>query len=260
MVEAIDNDVYRWRVELGGFRMGSQLFEDLMTLCGIHGYSTVQLHVTFKRGLHPFYPPHVEVIRPRFRGPVAWAVSSHPMLRLANWDPWRGQKSMLTDIRDFLQQHARVDLESIFNCLEKFPDAAYSPAEIQLARLEGLLEVRPRCASSPESRALYDSRDVKVDAARLEALDQEKHCQPDGGSQRNQEQGNKSYWAAGTGFGHGYRRGKEKVWDAKKAATAQKAHDIEKQKLVSELSVFLASELDATSYMDIDEASLSTLA
>lgn len=248
VVDAIDNDVYRWGVEMAGFDVNSMLYSDLMKLSFIHGYSTVQLQVTFKRGLHPFYPPRVEVIRPRFKGPVGWAVSSHPILQLANWDPWRSQKSLLLEIKAFLQRHARVDLESVCNSLTEYPIAAYSQAEIQLARLEGLLEVRPRCASLPENKELYDSRDVKVDEARLAALTQSR--QPSSDANPSKKNGGRNiYWAAGTGYGHGH-NGKTKVWDAKKASAAQNAHDIETQKLLSQLSQSLATELEAKSRED----------
>lgn len=57
----------------------------------------------FKRGLHPFYPPTVQLLRPRCRAPLLGALSSHPMLQLAAWDPWRPQKDLIEQLRLFLQ-------------------------------------------------------------------------------------------------------------------------------------------------------------
>lgn len=68
-----------------------------------YAYSSVQLHITFKRGLHPFYPPAVEIVRPHFVGPVLGAVASHPMLLLENWDPWRPHIQLIQEIKSFLE-------------------------------------------------------------------------------------------------------------------------------------------------------------
>ena len=61
------------------------------------------LRMEFKRGLHPFYPPTVRLMRPRCRAPLLGALSSHPMLRLHNWDPWRPQRDLIQQLRLFLQ-------------------------------------------------------------------------------------------------------------------------------------------------------------
>ena len=57
----------------------------------------------FKRGLHPFYPPAIRLLRPRCAAPLLGALSSHPMLRLRNWDPWRPQRDLIQQLRLFLQ-------------------------------------------------------------------------------------------------------------------------------------------------------------
>jgi len=73
-----------------------------------YAYSTVQLRFTFMRGLHPFYPPQLQVMRPHLAPPMLGAVCSHPMLRLANWDPWRPMEEVVGAIKGFLEAHGRV--------------------------------------------------------------------------------------------------------------------------------------------------------
>lgn len=41
--------------------------QDMEVLRRRHAYSTVKLAVRFMRGLHPFFPPSVEVLRPHLR-------------------------------------------------------------------------------------------------------------------------------------------------------------------------------------------------
>ena len=79
--------------------------QDLDELKEKHGQSQVLLRMEFKRGLHPFYPPTVQLVRPRCRAPLIGALSSHPMLQLASWDPWRPQKDLIEQLRVFLQVH-----------------------------------------------------------------------------------------------------------------------------------------------------------
>lgn len=77
--------------------------QDLRELDRLHGRSDLCLRLKFKRGLHPFFPPQVQLLRPRFLGAVPGAVASHPMLQLAKWDPWRSQRNLLKELRQFLE-------------------------------------------------------------------------------------------------------------------------------------------------------------
>ena len=97
-------DRTRGLFDLGqGVRLQGALLQDLRELEQRHGQSTVVLRMEFKRGLHPFYPPAVRLLRPRCRAPLLGALSSHPMLRLRNWDPWRPQRDLFEQLRLFLQ-------------------------------------------------------------------------------------------------------------------------------------------------------------
>ena len=139
-VDAVDHDVYVWDVKfMGGFEPGSGLAEDLETLEAVNGYGYVQLRLHFMADLYPFYPPRVELVRPKLAGIIPGAMTAHPRLHLRNWQPFRPIKSVIEHLRAFLQKFARVDLASELNEIERFPDGAYvdsvSRLEISLARL-----------------------------------------------------------------------------------------------------------------------------
>ena len=68
-----------------------------------HQVSFVKLIISFKRGLHPFYPPSVELVRPHFQGQIATAVASHPLLKLGSWDPCRPVGDLIGQIKAFLE-------------------------------------------------------------------------------------------------------------------------------------------------------------
>ena len=139
-VDAVDHDVYVWDVKfMGGFDPGSGLAEDLETLEAVNGYGYVQLRLHFMADLYPFYPPRVELVRPKLAGIIPGAMTAHPRLHLRNWQPFRPIKSVVEHLRAFLQKFARVDLASELNEIERFPDGAYvdsvSRLELALARL-----------------------------------------------------------------------------------------------------------------------------
>ncbi len=49
------------------------------------------------------------MLSPRFLGPVAGALTSHPLLTLQSWDPWMPIKQLAVQLRTFLQaRHCRV--------------------------------------------------------------------------------------------------------------------------------------------------------
>jgi baculoviral IAP repeat-containing protein 6 len=77
--------------------------QDLTEVSSKFAVSSVQLRFTFMRGLHPFYPPRVEVVRPHLSTPLPGALSSHPLLRLENWHPTLTMTQVVDNIRAFLE-------------------------------------------------------------------------------------------------------------------------------------------------------------
>ena len=94
--------------------------------------------------LYPFYPPLVKVIRPRLQGSMMLRVTTMEILKLTFWDPARDMKTVLLDIKTFLAAKARLDLNSVRNDKEKYPDGAYIDIEHHLLRLALVSEVTPR--------------------------------------------------------------------------------------------------------------------
>lgn len=90
------------------------VLQDLKQLVQRAGRGEVVLRMHFKRGLHPFYPPTVQLLWPRCRAPLLGALSSHPMLQLAAWDPWRPQKGLIEQLCLFLQVRSPYILHKVY--------------------------------------------------------------------------------------------------------------------------------------------------
>ncbi|KAK9806493.1 hypothetical protein WJX73_002810 [Symbiochloris irregularis] len=232
---AVDDSVYYWDVHMKDFDPQCPLAKDLTALHRQGGSDGVHLRLRFKRGLHPFFPPRVELVGPRFVGPVLGALCSHPLLQLAFWDPWMRQQELLELLKAFLQTAARVDLDS---SVTGASGCVYLPVEQALGRLEALTGVPAACMSDPEHAKIYSLREATVDANRLEAL---ANTGPTSKRAKTDEPGaaesKRQAWASGVGYGHGHSSsGTKDVWNAKKSQAAQAAQDAELQGLFQQLS------------------------
>ena len=85
--------------------------------------------------LYPFFPPLVKVIRPRLQGSMMLRVTTIEIVKLSHWNPARNMKSVLVDIKSFLQDWARLDFRSERNDRSRYPDGAYIDIEHHLLRL-----------------------------------------------------------------------------------------------------------------------------
>jgi len=165
---------------------------------------------------------------------LAGALASHPLLSLDLWDPWKPCEEWLAVLKDFIQAHGTVELDSPLNAPEDFPSAAYSPLELQLASLERVSPVPAQAAAIEGLAELYQSRDARVETTRPDVFEQShKKLKTDKKGQ---------YWAAGTGFGtadNAY----DEVWDKQRTQAAQAARDAELESVLSGLAVSLECHL-----------------
>lgn len=240
-VDAIDDDVYKWDVNITSVSPTSPLADDLTALERRTGNRSIHLRLTFKRGLHPFYPVAVQVVWPRFKGPLAGALSSHPSLQVKAWDPTRGTFQVLEGLVHFLELVGRVDEDvSVAAILEGRP--AYRPEEHLLLRLEALTGLRPACALDFADMYQVQGYSDAEHKARVEALQQTKRLKTKESTVTEAAQ--PRAWATGVGFGSG-RHTQE--WDAAAAAATadatQAARDNELHAVTASIHELLVAPL-----------------
>eukprot|EP00775_Hariotina_reticulata_P010405 gene10405-10563_t len=156
--DSAGDDLYTWNVSLwkSAFDPSCQLAKDLNEVSNKWAVSSIQLRFTFMRGLHPFYPPRLEVVQPHLSAPLPGALASHPLLQLRHWDPWLNMSQLLDKLREFLEVHGSVD---VANPRSGDPVSAFSPVQVALARLEAIVDVKPMCYS--RFQELYDARNAQ---------------------------------------------------------------------------------------------------
>ncbi|KAG1660587.1 hypothetical protein FOA52_003018 [Chlamydomonas sp. UWO 241] len=243
IVDSCGDDVYAWSVELAAFDPKGALAKDMAEIQRRHQYSFVKLVLRFKRGLHPFYPPSVQMVRPHFAGSTATAIASHPMLKLGKWDPFRPVTDIIKGIKDFLETTARVDLDHPMNNIARYPASSYRPVEVLLARLSALSGLDLTAGFEPAVQEIYSG--YSGDRARMDALASDapgKRARRDTAAPTARD-AKSTVWARGTGYGSGERSNHDPVWDARASEVAQRARDEELRGLLEQLALAASADL-----------------
>ncbi|XP_070564139.1 dual E2 ubiquitin-conjugating enzyme/E3 ubiquitin-protein ligase BIRC6-like isoform X2 [Ptychodera flava] len=197
--EPIDDNIYKWSVRLFDFEQDSFIASDLEAIESKHGYNYIQLEMDFAIDLFPFYPPLVKVIRPRLQDSMMQRVTNMEMLKLSFWNPTKDMKTVLSEIKGYLQNWARLELDSQRNDPKRYPKGSYVDIEHHLLRLALVSEISPR------ANLKYSIDVEKPPEIRLAAEESKK----------------KEYWTKGVGYGHRHRPG----WDIAAYIAAQKEKD-----------------------------------
>jgi len=141
--DTVEDNIFRWNVKMYNFS-NKDLSDDLDKLNDEFGYSYIELQLDFNMDLHPFFPPLVKVVRPRLQECVMSRVSTMELLKLHHWDPARDMQAVLSLVKNYLSEWARVELSSPRNSRERYPEGAYIQIEQHLLRLALVSEVAPR--------------------------------------------------------------------------------------------------------------------
>uniref|UniRef100_T1IP19 UBC core domain-containing protein n=1 Tax=Strigamia maritima TaxID=126957 RepID=T1IP19_STRMM len=227
--EPIDDNIYNWCVKLSGFQTKSALDEDLRIINERFGYNFIELQLEFTMDLYPFYPPLVKVVRPRLQPAMMQRVTNMELLKYSFWNPARDMMTILCEIKAFLQEWARLDLDTRRNNIQLLPQGAYLEIEHDLLRLAMVSEVCPR--------------------ANLKFIMQKELLAPLNATAGGKNSKPKEYWAAGTGFGSGCT--KRQDWNVNAHVAAQKLKDQQivavLHKILYELKQFSNSQCSSIS-------------
>ncbi|XP_065835083.1 probable ubiquitin-conjugating enzyme protein 17 [Oscarella lobularis] len=202
--EPIDDNIYQWCVKMTNFSSSSQLGKDLSQVKTKFGYEFIEFELNFAMDLYPFYPPLVKVIRPRLQGAMMQRVTNMEILKLSFWNPTKDMCSVLKEVKAFMEQWARLEVDSPRNDPVSYTEGAYIDIEHHLLRLAMVSEINPR------ANLQFVMEVSKAPQVKMRTPDKE-------GDSKQRPQ----YWAKGVGYGHQNRAG----WDIKAYLAAQKEQD-----------------------------------
>jgi baculoviral IAP repeat-containing protein 6 len=253
--EPIDDNIYHWRVKMFNFDTSSRLARDLVELKEKVGYDYVELDVSYKMDLYPFFPPFVKLLRPRFHGFMMGAVASSDLFKLSLWDPVRQASQTLTLLRNALQKDGAIDVGSDANSLTKFPDGAYTPMEHALLRLQLLSEVGARASTlldtsdgtvAAKAKSAAASAAAASAAAAAAAANSSTKAAAAAATTDDDNEAGGAAWAKGTGYGFSGLG----AWDVENYLRAQREKDNETLVVLEELERSINKA--ATDYKDED--------
>lgn len=190
-VEAIEDNIFQWRLRMTNFASDSDLFLDLTQIYDRFGYSYVEFRLSFAMDLFPFYPPMVAIVRPRFHGFMPGKLANLEELQPMNWDVAKGIRGVLERIRKEFERTGRIDIEAAGNDLSCV-DGSYLPIENLLLTLGLATETHSLVTFEGSSRF------------RNETMDHSKRLKTETSSRISDSViERRQYWARGTGYGHG---------------------------------------------------------
>lgn len=206
-VEAIDDNIFQWRVKMLSFDSESDLNMDMTLVYDRYKYSYVEFQLTFAMDLFPFYPPMVTVIRPRFVGFMPGKLANLTELHPQNWDVVNGIRVVLARIRAEFEA-GRVDLDAQGNDPSS-DKIAYFPIENLLLKLGLATETSSRSAFAGFSTSADAQSTVRNSGDTLDLKRLKSTSASNGGASESapivaaKAAGAKTYWAKGTGYGRG---------------------------------------------------------
>ncbi|KNC54624.1 uncharacterized protein AMSG_01478 [Thecamonas trahens ATCC 50062] len=254
VVTPIDDNIYEWSVKVSQFDESSDMAAGLRAISAAHDYDYAELRVSFVMDLHPFYPPTVSLVRPRFQAFMMSKVTCMDALKFSNWNPVVSMKAVLTQIKNLLASLGRLEVDDPRNDPIGYPEGAYSELERNLLKLETTSEVEARAniiyadqlaefgaaALAPQvappdiagpPSVTITSRDDGTPVKKRETmpvgespLAAEPPLASPGESEMQPEATKQQYWAKGTGYGHG--SGLSASWDVNAYLAAQQEKDI----------------------------------
>ncbi|XP_022243129.1 uncharacterized protein LOC106460649 isoform X2 [Limulus polyphemus] len=207
--EPIEDDIYHWSVNLSNFSVNSNIGKDLQQLKAKFGYDYIQLQMDFSMNLYPFYPPLVKVIKPRLQGnnhEKLVSISLCKLFQLSYWNPVRTMKSVLMNVKGYLENYVRIDVDDWRNNLQMLPLVLL--LEDLLSRLAVVSEISPRLFLQQSSEKDQSSSFLEFNTK---------------GSQRSLKK--KQFWNKGTGYSTLWDC--QKDWSPNRYVAAQKEKDIQ---------------------------------
>ena len=69
--------------------------------------------------LYPFYPPNIEILRPKINNSVVYGIMDLEFLKLENWNPTNSLEFVISAIHKVMEKHATILINSNVNSLDK---------------------------------------------------------------------------------------------------------------------------------------------
>jgi baculoviral IAP repeat-containing protein 6 len=226
-IELVGNNIYHWKVKFFSFN-NAKLNAQLKNVETKFGYNWIEVDLHFHDELYPSYPPQVNVIRPRLNNNLMHRIPNSKMVNIEYWTPVNDSNYVIEKIFKTLDKWAEINVTTEMNDMKKYKDGSYMKLESHLVKLASFVDVQT-------NDEIDDEKYIKV----KDLLASGKSDATTATTAKIVGAG-KTYWKAGTGYGHGG----SKTWDIENYVKTQEERDKQIQNIIRKITIEL---------QDIDE-------
>ena len=181
-IDAIDNNIYNLNVKLF-FDNNSKLGEQLKKVYENFGYNFIQINFKLNMNLYPYFPPSIELVKPKINNDTVYGIMDLDFLKFENWNPTNSLEFVIEAIHKVFSTHANIDVDCSLNSME----TSYLPLEYLLMKLSTKYKLNSQSAT-----------EIDVEYTKLSKS-----------SNNNSSNAANKYWKGGVGYGHNSRQ----EWD-----------------------------------------------
>jgi ubiquitin-protein ligase len=181
-IDVTDSNIYNLKLKLN-FDEKSDLGSQLEELSNKYGYNYIELKLNLNMNLYPFFPPSLELIKPKINNDTLYGIMDLEFLKLENWNPTNSIEFVIHALYQIFEKYAVIEV----NCPLNGSETAYLPLEYSLIKL---------------------STKYKLNAQTTSEIDVEYTKLSNSTTEEKKTEANK-YWKGGVGYGHSNR----KEWD-----------------------------------------------
>lgn len=215
-VNVIDDNIYDIQILLS-FDNGSKLGKQLQELKSKFNYDYLELRLKLNMNLYPFFPPSLELMKPKINNDTLYGIMDLEFLKLENWNPTNNIEFVIDALYNIFEKYAIIEIDCPLNGLE----TAYLPLEYSLIKLSTKYKLNAQTTSE------IDVEYTKLSNSTIE---------------EKKTDANK-YWKGGVGYGHNNR----KEWDINAYIRDQERIDKEISSEIQEIAEQIES-FDESSY------------
>ncbi len=190
-----DDNIYNIKIRMY-YPKESILSTQLKEIKTKFGYDFIEIELGINMNLYPFYPPSVNLLRPKINNSLVYSIMDMEFLKFENWNPTNTLQFVIETLYTIFENHAKIQTDTDLNKLSK----SYIPIEYALMNM---------------------STKYKINSQKHEQIDVE-YVKISNQSDISKKSDNK-IWKSGTGYGHTGR----KEWDINAYIRDQERIDLE---------------------------------
>jgi len=211
-----DNNIYKIIVQLNYKNSKKNIKSELEKIKTNYGYDFIELEIDINMNLYPFYPPNVNILRPKINNSLLYSIMDVEFLKFENWNLTNTLEFIILAFYKIFEDHAVIQIDSNLNHNKK----AYNEIEYSLMQL-----------STKYSIDSQKYEDIHVDYVKISTNKTEK------------SKNTKEIWKTGVGYGHNGR----KEWDIQEYISNQERINLELANEINNITDYIKSYIETES-------------